>query len=109
MGMTANHLISGGLCHLIKGEKSFLLSKQCMENNLQQEIAKLFPEIGRISGGRENVDAADNFGGFFNGNLWIVGVAAAVLAVIVTVAVSLFTKPVDPAVLNRMKGLKAEG
>lgn len=35
--------------------------------------------------------------------------AAAVLAVIVTVAVSLFTKPVDPAVLNRMKGLKAEG
>ena len=49
------------------------------------------------------------FGGFFNGNLWIVGVAAAVLAVIVTVAVSLFTKPVDPAVLNRMKGLKAEG
>ena len=49
------------------------------------------------------------FGGFFNGNLWIVGVAAAVLAVIATVAVSLFTKPVDPAVLNRMKGLKAEG
>ena len=49
------------------------------------------------------------FGGFFNGNLWIVGVAAAVLAVIVTVAVSLFTKPMDPAVLNRMKGLKAEG
>ena len=35
--------------------------------------------------------------------------AAAVLAVIVTVAVSLFTKPVDPAVLNRMKGLKSEG
>ena len=35
--------------------------------------------------------------------------AAAVLAVIVTVAVSLFTKPVDPAVLNHMKGLKAEG
>ena len=35
--------------------------------------------------------------------------AAAVLAVIVTVAVSLFTKPVNPAVLNRMKGLKAEG
>lgn len=35
--------------------------------------------------------------------------AAAVLAVIVTVAVSLFTKSVDPAVLNRMKGLKAEG
>ena len=35
--------------------------------------------------------------------------AAAVLAVIVTVAFSLFTKPVDPAVLNRMKGLKAEG
>lgn len=66
MGMTANHLISGGLCHLVKGEKSFLLSKQCMENNLQQEIAKLFLEIGRISGGRENVDAADNFGGFFD-------------------------------------------
>lgn len=35
--------------------------------------------------------------------------ATAVLAVIVTVAVSLFTKPVDPAVLNRMKGLKAVG
>lgn len=35
--------------------------------------------------------------------------AAAVLAVIVTVAVSLFTKPMDPAVLNRIKGLKAEG
>ena len=66
MGMTANHLISGGLCHLVKGEKSFFLSKQCMENNLQQEIAELFPEIGRISGSRENVDAADNFGGFFN-------------------------------------------
>lgn len=66
MRMTANHLISGGLCHLIKGEKSFLLCKQCMENNLQQEIAKLFPEIGRISGGRENVDAADHFGGFFD-------------------------------------------
>ena len=66
MGMTANHLISSGLCHLIKGEKSFLLSKLCMENNLQQEIAKLFPEIGRISGGRENIDAADYFGGFFD-------------------------------------------
>ena len=44
-----------------------------------------------------------------SGDIYKRTLAAAVLAVIVTVAVSLFTKPVDPAVLNHMKGLKAEG
>ena len=66
-------------------------------------------KAGAIAGSLAGVGGFVFFYFCCNFNLWIKGVAAALLAVVVTMIVSHFTKPIDAQILARMKGVETAG
>ena len=63
MGVAVDHLVRDGLGDIVKGEQSGLFSHLRVEDDLQQQIAKLLTQVHRIL----PLNRVSNFIGFFDG------------------------------------------
>ena len=63
MGMAADHLDADRLHHVREGEGALLLGHAGVEDHLQQQVAQLLPQIGKIA----PLDRVGDFIGFLDG------------------------------------------